>query len=331
MQAPARLLFTSNFESPMKRFLIYCSLFFLPFIISAIPLELKLRKVPNPYKFKYEWMQKNAPNVETLVFGSSHTFYGIRPEYLNGNAFSLANVSQDFRHDHYLLMYWASKYKHLKTIVYPISFFSWFSKGLEHGSEWFRCRYYKIYMDCNLYSDWSIYNLELSDFNTFSAKLNKLEHEDEDPGYDKYGWGNTYKLSTKKYSEWNDGSEAKAAVKRHTAKDWDNIEANYNIIKEMAEFCKSRNIQMVLITTPCWHTYYDNLDQKQLTKMYELTHHLQKEYNLPYFDYLKDSRFMADDFYDSNHLSEVGAEKFTKILNENINEIEKSDDKIKQP
>ena len=33
---------------------------------------------------------------------------------------------------------------------------------------------------------------------------------------------------------------------------------------------------------------------------------------------LKDSRFEADDFFDSNHLSEVGAIKFTKILNHDI-------------
>ena len=42
-------------------------------------------------------------------------------------------------------------------------------------------------------------------------------------------------------------------------------------MKELANFCKKRNIQLILVTTPCWHSYYDHLDKKQLAKMYELT------------------------------------------------------------
>lgn len=309
----------------MKKFLLCAFLFVLPIIIALVCVEVCLRQVPNSYKFKYDWMQKNAENVETLIFGSSHAIYGIQPKFLGNNAFNLANVSQGWRQDLFLLKYWEKRYKHLKRIIIPISFFSWFSHGLENGGESYRCRYYKIYMDYYLYSDWSLYNLEISDYRTAKGKFGTFLYnmfvDEVGNGCDEYGWSDGYKLSGKKMSEWNDGTEAKAAVKRHTAKDWNNIEVNYSIIKEIAEFCKNRNILMVLITTPCWHTYYEDLDQKQLAKMYELTHHLQKEYNLPYFDYLKDSRFVADDFYDSNHLSEVGAEKFSKILNEDINGI----------
>ena len=52
--------------------------------------------------------------------------------------------------------------------------------------------------------------------------------------------------------------------------------------------------------------------------MYELTRQFQQANNLIYLDYLKDPRFIANDFFDSNHLSDIGAEKFTKILNEDI-------------
>lgn len=300
----------------MKKFLRYCVYFVLPILIAAIPVEYLIRQVPNPYKYKYEWMQENAEDVEILVFGSSHTFYGIRPEFFKGKAFSLANVSQGNRQDLFLLKYWANKYKKLKTVIVPISFYTWFWKGLEYGSESYRCRYYKIYMDCDYYPDWSFYNLELSDMRTAMGKVGKINHRNEDPGYDKYGWGNTFKLAKKNILIWNDGTEAEAAVKRHTAKSWDYIETNYNRFKEMAEFCQSRNIQLVLITTPCWHSYYDNLDKEQLKKMYELTNRFKNEFNIPYFDYLKDPRFEADDFFDSNHLSDVGAIKFTKILND---------------
>lgn len=302
----------------MKKFLRYCALFVLPILIAAFPVEYLIRQVPNPYKYKYEWMQRNAEDVEVLIFGSSHTFYGIRPEFFDAKAFSLANVSQGNKQDLFLLKNWADRYRHLKTIIVPISFSSWFGRGLEYGTESYRCRYYKIYMDCDLYSDWSLYNLELSDIRTAMGKVRKIIHKDDDPGYDKYGWGDTYKLAGKNMAKWNDGTEAEAAVKRHTAKSWDYIETNYERMKEMAEFCKNHHIQLILITTPCWHSYYDNLNKEQLSKMYELTHRFQKEFDVPYFDYLKDPRFKADDFYDSNHLSDIGAIKFTKILDKDI-------------
>lgn len=299
----------------MKKFIKYCLVFSIPFWVSLVTLEYNLRQVPNPYKYKYDWMQKNADDVETLIFGSSHTFYGIRPEFIDGKAFSLANVSQGLRQDLFLLEYWADRYKKLKTIIVPISFYSWFSKGLEHGSEAYRCRYYKIYMDCDLYSDFSLYNLEISDYRTAQGKLDKIRSHETDPGCNEYGWGKTYTLASKDLLKWENGKEASAAVERHTAKSWDYIEDNLMIMRKIAQFCKNRNIQLILITTPCWHTYYDNLDKEQLSKMYELTYQFQKESGALYFDFLRDKRFEADDFFDSNHLSDVGAVKFTKILN----------------
>ena len=264
-------------------------------------------------------MQENAQDVELLVLGSSHTFYGIRPHIFDGKAFSLANVSQGIKQDLFLLKYWADKYERLSTVIFPISASTWFGRGLEYGSESYRCRYYKIYMDCDLYPDISSHNLELSNYRTAKGKIKKIFKNSIDPGHDEHGWGNAYMLFGKDIEKWKDGTEAETAVKRHTAKNWDYVEDNYSQLKDLADFCKSRNIQLVLITTPCWHSYYDKLNKEQLTKMSELTYKFQQEYNIPYFNYLRDSRFEADDFYDSNHLSDVGAIKFTEILAKDIN------------
>ena len=304
----------------MKKFLIYGALFVLPLIVALVSLECLLRQVPNPYKYKYEWMQKNAEDVEVLVLGNSHTFYGIRPEFLDGKAFNLANGSQGMKEDLFLLKYWADRYKKLKTVIYPISFSTWFvGRELEDDIEAYRCRYYTIYMDGNLYPSLPYYNFELGDYRTAKDKAARIISSKDDPGCDEYGWSTAYSLSKKKMNKWNDGTEADAAVKRHTAKGWNHIDLHYARMKELANFCKSRNIQLILITTPCWHSYYDHLDNKQLAKMHELTNRCVEESGAIYLDYLKDQRFEADDFFDSNHLSDIGATKFTKILNEDLN------------
>lgn len=300
----------------MKRFLTYGVLFALPLLVALTTLEYQLRQVPNPYKYKYDWMQKNAEDVEVLVLGTSHTFYAIRPEYLDGNAFSLANTSQELIQDLFFLEYWADRYKKLKTVIFPISYFTWFKgKKMEESIEAYRCRYYSIYMDCDLYPPLPFYSLELADYRTAKDKTTKLFSPEKDPGYDEYGWGTIYKLSEKNMNRWDDGMEA---VKRHSSKSWDHIDMNYARMKELADFCKSRDIRLILVTTPCWHSYYEHLDEKQLAKMYELTSQFGKEYGITYLDYLKDPRFEADDFFDSNHLSDVGAIKFTKILHEDM-------------
>lgn len=306
----------------MKRFIKRICFFSLSIVIPLILVEFFLRQVPNPYKYKYDWMQENAKDVEIIILGSSHSFYGIRPEYLNGKAFSLANVSQDIDHDLFLLEYWGTQYSKLKTVVFPISYFSWFDKGLQYGSDAFRCRYYKIYMDSNDYPFLSIKNFELSDIRTAKIKMKKLFQHEKNPGYDKYGWGTMFALSGKDMTQWDDDSEAEAAIFRHKAKGWDNIESNYSKLSQLASFCTQHNAKLIFITTPCWSSYTDRLDAEQRSKMYELTCHFTKEFNIPYFDYLKDSRFEANDFYDSNHLSDVGAIKFTRILNQDIESLE---------
>lgn len=57
-----------------------------------------------------------------------------------------------------------------------------------------------------------------------------------------------------------------------------------------------------------------------MQRTYKLIDSLANEYNLKYFDYMKDKRFNKEEyFYDGDHLSEVGAEKFSKILKQDLN------------
>lgn len=298
----------------MKQFLKYCIFFIFPIIVIAIPIEYLLRQIPNSYKYKYDWMQKNAEEVEILVFGSSQAFDGISPKLFKEKAFNLANTSQGLRQDSFLLKKWEKRYQHLRTVILPISYFSLLEPGLlESFGESYRCRYYKLYMDCDLYSDWSD-NFELSDIRSAIMKIERFLTKHQKLNCDKYGW------CAKKHSprELLNTIQASKTVKIHAVRNWDKVDINYIRMKEMANFCRRRNIQLVLITLPCWHTYYDRLEQKQLATMYELVHHLQKEYGVSYLDYLTDSRFEAVDFSNCCHLSKSGAIKFTEILDKDI-------------
>ena len=206
--------------------------------------------------------------------------------------------------------------RQLKTVVLPISYFTFFYPGFEGTDYWWYAINYKIYMDCPYHSNFSKYNFELAHSSVYKGKLKNLFLKRQNPICDSLGWGMGYTLDSKS-STW-ETTDAISAAQRHTEDKWEYIEENLSYFNQIVSYCCSRSISLILITTPVWHTYRENLEQKQLTKMYSLIHDMQQEYDLPYYDYLEDSRFVADDFYDSDHLTETGAQKFSRILEEEI-------------
>ncbi|MBQ0158537.1 MAG: hypothetical protein KBS47_05995, partial [Bacteroidales bacterium] len=74
----------------MRHFLLRLLSFALPVAMLIAAGEAYVRRLPNPARDKHTWMQRHSPEVETLVLGSSHTFYGIDPSRLGEHAYSLA-------------------------------------------------------------------------------------------------------------------------------------------------------------------------------------------------------------------------------------------------
>lgn len=299
----------------MRKFLIRSSLFGVLIIVTLFAGEYAARSLPNPYKYKHQWMQHNGKRVETLILGSSHAYFGIAPLFLPKNTFSLANSSQNLKYDYLLLEHYAKQYENLRQVIVPISYFSFFSEGFENKKDWWYAINYKLYMDINVYSDFSKYNFEISHLSVYSGKIQSL-FSDKKLMCDSLGQGKDYLLENKAVTWENTATEA---VKRHTFENWDMLDENSMHLRKIIDFCENRSLSLVLVTTPTWHSYYEKLDKKQLDKMYEIIYTMQKKYNFSYYDYLKDSRFMADDFYDCDHLSsDIGAEKFAKILRKDI-------------
>ena len=150
------------------------------------------------------------------------------------------------------------------------------------------------------------------------GKILKALFKHSNPGYDDLGWGNTYRLSAKNYKSWESGSEVSNAIKRHTYTDFSDVDKNEQYLREIVKECKSRDLTLVLITPPCRKLYNEMMNEKQYDKMKDIIKSIEDDYGVTYLDYLQDNRFVEDDYYDSNHLSEYGAEKFSIILNEDL-------------
>ena len=295
----------------MKRFLKLFLLFFIPLLCVLGAMEYAVRQVPNEYSYKAEWMEKNADRVETLILGTSHAFYCINPAYLGPNAFSLANSAQSLQYDYFLLMKYAERCKNLKRIIMPLSYFTLVSDDMENGPEWWRTINYKVYFDCPYHSAFSKYNFFISNPVPFRSKLFKFFERKGQVDCDSLGFGYvSYHSSIPDLTPHSVASR----VQHHTAKDFSHVETNKKIFHEIATFCRTHNIQMFLVTTPVWKTYYERMNKNQLNIMREFSREMKDEYSVNYYDFLQDSRFVANDYSDADHMSCDGAKKLSAII-----------------
>ena len=306
----------------MKQFARSFIIFIMPVLLLGICCEILLRKIPNDYSFKSNHLNIHSDTIETLILGSSHAFYGINPEYITSKSFNAANISQSLNYDWEILKKYDGKWGNLKCIVVPVDYFSLFSR-LETGVESWRVKNYIIYFGMHTSNKIADHTELFS--NKLSINLSRLYsyyfHKKSNITCSDLGWGTNYNSSNKK-----DLTETgKSAAKRHTKKDEKYYTENLNILTSIIEFAKKRNIKILLVTFPAYHTYTENLNHYQLNRTINTIYQLNKTYsNISYYNLLYDTTYTETDFYDADHLNEIGAKKFTKALDSLINILPKA-------
>lgn len=213
----------------MKTFIKRLLLFFLPILLFAVIVEYEMRRQPNSYRYKHRWMLENASQVDYLVLGSSHTYFGVKPNLLSEHGFSLANVSQTIPIDRDLLFHYSRYYDSLKNVIIPISYFSLFEPPMQSAEfgESFRYNYYTMYM--GFPSKWYALqrHFEIFSHDAFMEKLKreireKIQGIESGKDFDEYGWHQAVHLNAN-LSE----SVGRAAAERHRMKGKEYL--NYNL------------------------------------------------------------------------------------------------------
>jgi hypothetical protein len=310
----------------MKKFILNIFVFFLPLIIQGITMEFLLRQIPNDYEYKKKYLDKNSNLIEVLFLGDSHAFFGLNPVYCTTASFNASHVSQSLNYDLRILKKYEYRFDRLKIVVIPVSYYSLFESA-ESGSESWRIKNYIIYYGINTSKALKDHTEILS--STLTNNLGRLVSYyikgNTEISCSALGWGISY---NSRYAEDLDQT-GKEAAKRHTAKDLKHYSENVETLKSIIEFGKRHNINIVLFTPPAYKTYVCNLRKDQLYKSIQTAESVSMETsNCSYFNFLEDKSFSESDFYDADHLNEIGAEKFTKLINKLINE--KTDSTKKQ-
>ncbi len=302
----------------MKLYIKKIIVFLLPLILFFGAMEISLRNIPNDYAYKNEYLENFSDEIEILFLGNSHVFYGIDPSYLDYRGFNSSHISQSMKYDYLIYDKFSTQLSELKYLVIPMSYASLFLT-LDDGIESWRTVNYTLYYDIqgsNTLSD----HLEVT---TSSGRNNAKKIFDyyvlgkDNISCSEFGFGLNYHSSIKRDLD----KTGKDAAKRHTNASVENYYKNSNYLEKIISLAETKNVQVILFTPPVYKTYIDNMDKNQLLSMYYKIDELLEEYDhVKYVNYLDSGLFDNDDYYDADHLNEIGAKKLTELLVEQLND-----------
>jgi hypothetical protein len=300
----------------MRKFILKTFIFISPVLVVGLIMEGLLRQIPNDYVYKKEYLDRHADEIQCLILGSSHAYYGVNPDYFSMNCFNASYVSQSLDFDYEILKKYENKLTSLKTLLLPVSYFTFFTR-LGEGAESWRLKNYNIYYE--MYASHSLKDY----FEIFSLRFNV--NIDRLVAYywkgqagrscSDSGWGTSHP-SDKSQNLKKTGIKA---AKRHSKKNFQFFEKNLSALLSIIKWCGRKNIDIVLFTPPAFREYTDRLNSVQLSLTLNACNKLDKDFdNCTYLNLLKSESFVAKDFYDGDHLNDLGAKKLSLWLDKFI-------------
>ncbi len=297
----------------MKRFLVKIICFSLPLLVGAVLLEAYLERMPNIARDKHQWMTAHASEVETLILGHSHNFYGLRPDVLGKGTYNLALPSQTYRYDYYLLTHYLMP--RLKEVVLNFDYFQLWEDFESLPDQRFQAVSYLIYMDCKIHSRFSQYGAEILYPPVVRKKL-KDQSDMARTHSDSLGWGIEYTFEARA-DEWDNGEER---ARLNTRNDTSIVWQNYGFLCDILSWCRKHKVEAIMLNTPVTATFRQYEDPRQKAYNARMLRTLLHDYpEVKYLDLEADTTFNDDDFFDADHLNHEGARKLSLRLQQTIN------------
>jgi hypothetical protein len=297
----------------MKKFIFKSCYLLLPFLLIGIYLEYKLQEYPSLYTIKKNQLTKQAKDIKILILGSSYAADAFNPLVFSEHAFNLAMPSQSLYYDKALLDKYINQLPNLHTVIINVAYFSlWYELKRDDRSYFYYTKFRLSnpsisVLDCKawsiimLYSPKKAYEIVCRDFQP-ESNLDFKYHES--------GW---ISMDTTSH-QFDSLLLLKNAKLRQPGMKESFLKPNIGYLQEMITLLQQRKIKVILMQTPI----YQDLSKFQVAKYRQMNDSVLKviinKYKIPYYDYETKHPYKRIDFYDPDHLSYIGAEKFSKLV-----------------
>lgn len=306
----------------MKKYIYNITIFGIILLLINIAIEFLLFLRPNTFSYKREYVEEHINDIKCLLLGNSHIDQALIPNIMGDGVFNMAISGRNIVYDIEIAKRYVPQMNQLKILIMPLGYYRFYfgrskdnpnevTKTSEYGKTR-RCMYYK-YMGIRINHFWYWSELLNSKLNYMSRflKNDADARECDSLGYIKHS------LSERK-DNWENRSLPKIVDTSLDA----NKEKQELLFKRyctLAEVAKNQGVKLVLLFTPLYKTYNNSINPIVKKEMNTFVANLKQKYpNIEYYDYSTDERFVDEDFFDSSHLSDIGANKFSKIVKEEI-------------
>lgn len=245
--------------------------------------------------------------INGIITGLSYAEVGIREDMLPNNFINFAFSAQDLYYDFKLLKY-LYKFQEVKNslqyVILNLAYYS-FDYDMSMTISKYRIHRYRNYLE-----DYHNNN----DF--IGLDINKSFYE-KVVTFDEYIKMNKMKeVTVLKNNDINGEYEAL----RNSTMNFKDTRQEYEIIlNEYLLFLKENNIKPIIVICPTSSNYRKIFNKSnKKTTFYRIINKLKERYKFQIIDYFESSLFDETDFWDYSHLNGKGADKFTKILKNEI-------------
>lgn len=298
----------------MKKLFYKVSLFALLILVTYILMEVMVRRIPNEYKYKKEYLDNESGNIEILFIGASDAACGLNPTYTRRRSFNASHPAQSLDYCYEILRKYESKLSSLKYIVLVANYRTLFYK-MEESSDSFREKNYTLYYDISN-SKRLISHAEISNGQLFQHFIRLVDYyikNIDEINCDENGWEITQDEETPLDSLVITGIRA---AKRHSVPKGKQYFGEMKFfLDSIIDFSKRNNSKIILCTPPVYKSYRENFEKTQIDSTINALVMAAKETdNCIYINLLCDNRFKESDFLDGDHLNNNGAKKLTLVI-----------------
>lgn len=302
----------------MKKLIFKAVLLVLPFALILGFIEYRLRQIPNSYSTSKAALESRLDKIEVLVTGTSHAQNGVLTQSIKTPTFNLGHGSQSLYYDTQLVSKYAERMPNLKLVVFVISYHS-LEYRLSNSIERWRAGFYRqVY---GIAGEDARQGFQLTDYSYIALYTPKEAYRqvlNHAPGIG-VAQASEDAVATPEAIGSPSADFGLKRVKFHESEMHErDIARNVAALESACSMLSARNITVVFVTLPVHHTYSDYIQPANYQRMQQTIAELTAKYHIEYFNYFFDRRFTDEDFANSDHLNVRGADKFSRILEDEV-------------
>jgi len=319
----------------MKKFILQVLIFLSIPLIIILLLDIFIRNKNTLYEEKYKGAITYKDSIEIIILGNSHANYGVNPNAFNLFAFNLATPNQSIYFDKRITNSLIPYLTKTKYVFISVDYHSLYFQSQGDRDIW---SYYgnhikykeSDYLLANISPSLFGYSLKVSVSLFLKTIKNNVKYGNDIIDFDVEDGVNLNDTISKGFISFEGSDESTFTIDSYksrsnafsntirTSDEKDEIVAD---LDSFIEILLAKNITPILFTSPTYSEFNKYLDQSIINENDQEIKNICQKYKIQYWNFMNSDWFLKKDYYNTDHLNKMGALKFSKMLNDSLNNL----------